>query len=67
MALLPYQNDDKEPNDRKEVRAFHKIGGECLETVYLGINMTTDEKSKIIGTARKLNPDIKIYQNRCGV
>ena len=24
--------------------------------------MATDEKSKIIGIARKLNPDIKIYQ-----
>ena len=26
--------------------------------------MSTDEKSKIIGVARKLNPDIKIYQMR---
>lgn len=62
MALLPDQNDDKGPIDRKEVRAFSKIEGECFESVYLGINMNTDEKSKIISVARKLNPDIKIYQ-----
>ena len=59
---LPDQNDDKGSIDWKEVRAFSKIGGECFESVYLGINMNTDEKSKIISVARKLNPDIKIYQ-----
>jgi hypothetical protein len=62
MSLLPRQNDDKGPIDWKEVRAFSEIGGECFESVYLGINMDTDEKSKIISVARKLNPDIKIYQ-----
>lgn len=62
MALLPWQNDDKGPIDWKEVRAFPKIGGECFESVYLGVNMDTDDKSKIINVARKLNPDIKIYQ-----
>lgn len=46
MSLLSGQNDDKGPIDWKEVRAFPKIGGECLESVYLGINMDTDEKSK---------------------
>lgn len=62
MVLLPWQNDDKGPIDWKEVRAFPKIGGECFESVYLGVNMDTDDKSKIINVARKLNPDIKIYQ-----
>ena len=62
MALLPGQNDDKGPIDWKEVRAFPKIRGECFESVYLGINMNMDEKSKIISVARKLNPAIKIYQ-----
>ena len=46
----------------KEVRAFPEIGGECFESVYLGINMNTEEKSEIIRVARKLNPDIKIFQ-----
>lgn len=62
MALLPGQNDDKGPIDWKEVRAFPEIGGECFESVYLGINMDVEEKSKIIRVARKLNPDIKIFQ-----
>lgn len=62
MGLLPGQNDNKGTIDRKEVRALPEIGGECFESVYLGINMNTDDKSKIISVARKLNPDIKIYQ-----
>lgn len=62
MKLLPGQNDDNGPIDWKEVRAFPKIGGECFDSVYLGIKMNTDEKSKIISVARKLNPNIKIYQ-----
>lgn len=61
-VLLPHQNDKNGPIDWKEVRTFPKIGGECFESVYLGINMHTDEKSKIISAARKLNPDMKIYQ-----
>lgn len=43
MALLPGQNDDKGPIDWKEVRAFPEIGGECFESVYLGINMDVEE------------------------
>ena len=62
MALLPGQNDDKGPIAWKEVRAFPKIGGECFESVYLGINMNADERSKIISVVQKLNSDIKIYQ-----
>lgn len=56
------ENDNRELIDWKEVRAVPKIGGECFESVYLGVNMDTDDKSKIINVARKLNPDIKIYQ-----
>ena len=62
MTLLPGQNDDKGPIAWKEVRAFPKIGGECFESVYLGINMNADERSKIISVVQKLNSDIKIYQ-----
>ncbi|MDY4044102.1 MAG: DUF2971 domain-containing protein [Marinifilaceae bacterium] len=62
MKLLPWQNDDKGPIDWKEMRAFPEIGGECFESVYMGINMSAEEKSKIIRVARKLNPDIKIFQ-----
>lgn len=48
--------------DWKDVRAFLDIGGECFETVYLGVNMKDKDKEKIIKVARKCNPDIKIYQ-----
>lgn len=53
---------DKGRIDWKEVRAFPKIGGDCFESVYLGVNLKADEKSEIIGIAKKLNQDIKIYQ-----
>ena len=62
MSLLPGQNGDKGRIDWKEVRAFPKIGGDCFESVYLGVNLKDDEKSEIIGIAKKLNQDIKIYQ-----
>lgn len=62
MRLSPGLNDNKGPIDWKEVRAFSEIGGECFESVYLGVNMNSDEKSKIISIARKLNPSIRIYQ-----
>ncbi len=62
MKLMPGQNDDNGPIDWKEVRAYLEIGGECFESVYIGVNMKTDEKAKIIKVARKVNPEIKIYQ-----
>ena len=62
MRLMPDQNDSKGPIDWKEVRAFPKIGGECFESVYLGVNIKTEERSKIIKVAKKRNPEIKIYQ-----
>ncbi len=62
MRLLPNQNDNDGPIPDKEVRAFLDIGGECFESVYLGVNMKEKDKEKIIKVARKCNPDIKIYQ-----
>lgn len=50
------------PIDWKEVHTFLDIGGECFESVYLGINMKEKDKENIIKVARKCNPDIKIYQ-----
>ena len=50
----------------KEVRAFLEIGGECFESLYLGVNLndkkSSDTKEKIMKVARKCNPDINIYQ-----
>lgn len=62
MKLPSGQNDDKGLIDWKEMRAFPKIGGECFESVYLGINMNAEEKAEIIRVARNLNPDINIFQ-----
>ena len=51
-----------ESTDWKEVRAYPRIGWECFESLYLGINIDKEEKEKIINVAKKLNPEIKIYQ-----
>lgn len=52
--------------DWKEVCAFLDIGGECFESVYLGVNLNekknAENKEKIIKVARKCNPNIIIYQ-----
>ena len=52
--------------DEKEFRAFLDIGGECFESVYLGVLLkekkNAESREKIIKAARKCNPNIKIYQ-----
>lgn len=40
---------------------YPTIGKECFESLYLGIKIG-EEKNTIIELARKLNPEIKIYQ-----
>lgn len=62
MRLLPHQDNKKGPIDWKEVRAFLEIGGECFESVHLGINISKEDKEKIMKVARERNPEIKIYQ-----
>lgn len=52
--------------DWKEVRTFLEIGGECFESVYLGVHLkekkNAEAREKIIKIARERNPNIKIYQ-----
>lgn len=62
MRQLPKQDGNNESMDWKDVRAFLDIGGECFESVYLGVNMKEKDKEKIIKVARKCNPEINIYQ-----
>ena len=62
MRLLPNQDDKDGPIPWKEVRAFLDIGGECFESVYLGVNISEKDKENVINVARKCNPDIKIIQ-----
>ena len=60
---LPYEPKDKTTAvDWREARAYHKISGECFESVYLGVNVDEDKRNQIIEAAKNLNPDIKIYQ-----
>lgn len=78
MRLLPVKEEDdgffcqkikrlfckhkKAPIDWKEVHAFLEIGGECFESVYLGVKINEKDREKIIKVAKERNPDIKIYQ-----
>lgn len=61
MALLPHQQDRNE-FDWKEVRAFIKIGPECFDSIYLGVNISNTDRYRIIRLAKKINPEIKVYQ-----
>jgi len=62
MLLSPGQAQGPKEIDWKEVCAYPTIGGECFESLYLGIKMKPEHKAKIIDYARQCNPNIKIYQ-----
>jgi hypothetical protein len=51
-----------EVTDWKEVRAYPEISDDCFAAIYLGVNILSKHKKKIIEYAKKRNPDIKIYQ-----
>ena len=60
---LPYQpKDENEVVDWKEFRAYPPIGGECFESLYLGISIDKEQKENIIKIAKEINPNIAIYQ-----
>lgn len=61
FRLLPFQKD-KQESDNKEVRTFIELGLECFDSIYLGVKISAKNKAEIIQYAKKLNPDIKIYQ-----
>ena len=65
-AFVPKAVPGKEEEyvDVREFRAYPKISSDCFESLYLGIKMDGEKKEQIIEAARKLNPDIKIYQMR---
>ena len=62
MKLLSGQNDKKGPINWKDVHAFGKLSGECFDSVYLGVNITQEDKDKITKIAQQINPNIKLYQ-----
>ena len=65
-ALTPQQAKRAkrgEVMDWKEVHHYVKITGESFHSIYLGKDIDSKEKEKIINHARKhLNPNIKLYQ-----
>lgn len=62
MWLPDKPKNRKDYIDWKEVRAYPHLGGECFDSLYLGIKMGDEDKEKIIKEARKCNPDIQVYQ-----
>lgn len=62
-ASYPSKYKDKtDPIPWNEVRFYLPIKGDCFESIYLGIKIDEENKNAIIDLARKLNPNIKIYQ-----
>ncbi|MBR5777926.1 MAG: DUF2971 domain-containing protein [Bacteroidales bacterium] len=61
-SYVPKDFQNKEIVDYKEIRFIPKIGGECYDSVYLGVNIDDEMRTKIIHAAQTLNPKIKIYQ-----
>ena len=59
---VPSALENKERIDYKEIRFIPKLGGECYDSVYLGVNIDDEMRNEIINAAKNLNPDIKIYQ-----
>ena len=60
--LLPQDFWDDEVIDGKEIRHYPQLTSDCFESVYLGVNILPRNRTKIIEAAKKLNPQIKIYQ-----
>ena len=59
---VPKEFQKKEIIDYKEIRFVPKLGGECYDSVYLGVNIDDEMRNEIIEAAKNLNPNIKIYQ-----
>lgn len=59
---IPREFYEEEIVDGKEIRHYLLITNDCFESVYLGVNILKRNKTKIIEIAKKLNPNIKIYQ-----
>lgn len=59
---VPTELEKKEIIDYKEIRFIPKLGGECYDSVYLGVNIDDEKRTEIIEAAKSLNPNIKIYQ-----
>ncbi|MBR4920732.1 MAG: DUF2971 domain-containing protein [Prevotella sp.] len=59
---IPDEFKGEELVDGKEIRHYPSISSDCFESLYLGIKISKEDKEKLIKVAKKLNPNIKIYQ-----
>ena len=64
---VPSELEKKEIIDYKEIRFVPKMGGECFDSVYLGVNIDDEKRTEIIEAAKNLNSAIKIYQMKVDV
>lgn len=63
----PISSSTSVPLRKDEIYVNHSIsriviGGECFESLYLGINIDKTDKCKITKIAQHINPQMKIYQ-----
>ncbi len=61
-SRLPRRPKRKEVVDYKEIRFYPRIGEECFDSLYLGMNIRAEEKDEIVTVAKRLNPNLMIYQ-----
>ncbi|MCR5360668.1 MAG: DUF2971 domain-containing protein [Bacteroidales bacterium] len=62
-ALTPAQaKHPKETWDWREIRHYMPLKPECFDSIYFGVNTDEAEKEWIIKYARKMNPQIKLFQ-----
>lgn len=59
---IPQKLYDEEIVDGKEIRHYPPLSADCFESIYLGVNIFHRDKDRINKAAKKLNPNIKIYQ-----
>jgi hypothetical protein len=59
---IPKELYEEELVDGKEIRHYPPITGDCFESIFLGVNIFPQNKDEIIKAAKRLNPEIKIYQ-----
>jgi hypothetical protein len=62
VRLYMYGNCDMILGDLTKSPSFPHIGGECFYSLYLGVKIEDKNKNEIVNAARKLNPNILIYQ-----
>lgn len=58
---VPKEFANKKSIDYKEIRYIPQIGGECFESVYLGVNIDDEKKELAIALAKGINQVVKIY------